>query len=530
MKRVTVDLPHRVERRYLVPKSAGFPGKNPLFERLRFSDRERVQNVYFGNGKGGLPFNKTIKARRYLKGPSDPGILERGARFFLDVKEKEGRHNRKERFAEDTLGNLGEFANGYCAGLRPYFLAEYSRKHYSLKGIKGVRVTVDDGLVYSFLPREGAGIMLGREEGFLRVEVKMDGADAGRGEVIRNVFGSMPHYRAISKKGVGLTLVSAYREALSPLHLENEFPGVRIKSRMGALGEEILEDARRLFLVGVGRFKVLGDPWRVGVESFMREYWIGENEREFETRRVYADTKVFSRGPSLTIADSRFLGCISKRWKGEPRILPIDAPLFAESSQLGGFHEAGKYFYITNSETGRAYAVSLSACSSKGRALHQLEVSYAGTQGVPQERRKAEDSVISDLEHITEALLDPINGPIPLRAFASRAEDGVPIIRRGPIPGWPKLWRAYASRKEWASKKGKGISGWVGKTLKEASGKWPKEEGSGHTPTAPWPADSKKGVVIRGKEMDSAEIARIAEADTEVHPMGVHQERPGGTN
>jgi hypothetical protein len=503
MKKVKLDLPRRVEYRYLVPKSARFPGKNPLLERLRFSGKERVQNVYFGNSRASLPLKKTIKARRYLEGPSDPRILEMDSPFFLDVKEEDGSFKKKERFGEAALRKFGCLVSEHCAWLRPYFLSEYSRKHYSLKGEEGVRITVDDDIVYSFFPRGAeTGIVLGREEGFVRVEVKMEGEDAGRMAAVGKVFGSTPHFRAISKKGVGLSLVSGHLESLSPLHLENEFPGAGIKSRMEASEDGVIEDARQLFAHGVGRFGILGGHRYMGQRALMRGYWVGGDGDCFETKRLHANTEVFFRGPALAVCDSRFLGCISKRWNGEPRILPIDAPLFAEFSLLGEFPGASKYFYVMNSKTLRAYRMSLTACQDGARTMGQLEVSYAGGQGQPQERRAAEDSVISDLEYLTEALLDLVNGPAP--PVSRGLFRG--INRPKPNSGWPRLKRTYSSKKEWMLKGRKKNGGGARKTLERASTGLPKTEaGRGYTTTAhlstlPGPVD--------------AGAAEIAEADT----------------
>jgi len=95
--KIKIDLPTRTEKRYIISSPEIFLDRiSPYVERKRFSNNEYVQTIYFNNDEHVVPFEFSIKARRYMPGFSDCPVLE-NATYFLDLKRGKGEDKQKVR-------------------------------------------------------------------------------------------------------------------------------------------------------------------------------------------------------------------------------------------------------------------------------------------------------------------------------------------------------------------------------------------------------------------------------------------------
>ncbi|HDD05161.1 MAG TPA: hypothetical protein ENF51_01580, partial [Candidatus Aenigmarchaeota archaeon] len=206
----------RWEERYLVPTPQLSELERVLedlgFERIEYATPFN-KTIYFDNRECEVPFEYSIKARKYDSSPwAERGSLE-GEDWIFELKSTDvevwkisKKKVRKKCALEDLLKEVGKIKQlggvRFSQPLEPRMGNCYLRTHFSRGDI---RVTLDRDISY-YEVLSGQLVKVGEEEGYGRVEVKIptDSVELDLlGEVRRTIFEEFGGVPTISKKDMG---------------------------------------------------------------------------------------------------------------------------------------------------------------------------------------------------------------------------------------------------------------------------------------------------------------------------------------
>jgi len=376
------------------------------------------QTLYFNNSEHEVPFEISVKARRYSSSPL-------GDRFELDPDESwnfeikrdivsQGlRLRQKERVKSLALKEIlkalqdrREMAGTpITSPLQPYVANSYRREHYVVSGVGGdFRITIDDGLAHYFFEdgQDGqdrlAGKQIGREN-HARIELKVPqaalvSAEFGKIKSLLEQLGADP---IVSKKDAAYNYLS---DLIKDRHNKNSGPSdTEIEAKL-SLGEEdqwvfhkIKEDIREGRIEGFRQSSGFSPTLEGGK---LHRYVIGTDNRCVRISLRGEKKRVISKENSEIVRDHCGLNCILKRreTRGD-----VSAEFLAMPSKT--LYRKRKYFLTEGALSGRTYCVLIDRSTYDGQQLFQMEI-----EELLMEPSEAEETqAIRDISNLTKQLI-----------------------------------------------------------------------------------------------------------------------------
>jgi hypothetical protein len=405
-KRIKIDLPERTERRYVIPSPQKFLDKISSFmERKKFSDNEYVQTIYFNNDEHTLPFDLSIKARRYLpRLPSHP-VLDEGL-YFLELKIDKGEYKQKVRM--DAAKIINEEYSFLEKNLRPYILVEYHREHYTLKNQEKARVTIDDNIKYFYLPpNQKKWILIGKEEDYARLEVKEKRSNKNFSILIKKILEDFDVRPIISKRFTSYNFLNKYFLAKNKIHLYKELNDCEIESKLEIKNkidpETVFQEIKQYFKKNNSKFKLPKHFPRTLESASINRYCKNKNGL-FKISMKGDKMRIIFKSKKEILKNSKKLTCILKRKERKGDYFSIWSKSIESAELLEEIKRKKKFFYIVNSLTKRFYQISLDYCYNYfNKNLRQIEIEYIGRS--IKLKTAEENKIVEDIAKITEILL-----------------------------------------------------------------------------------------------------------------------------
>jgi len=408
---IKIDLPSRRERRYVVRSSEQFLKLlSPYVKRKKFSNNEYVYTIYFNNDEHVVPFEYSIKARKYLPGFIELPVLDNDV-YFLDLKMGKGEHQKEKIRLEATLEEATKIINEKYSfseiPLRPYVLVEYLRHHYIPKNTGGVRITLDTNLKYFFFSKgQREGIEIGREDDYTRIEIKeQEQSNKGLVILMEELLGKINAFPIISKKFTACDFLKNYRMKMCAKPLYKELKGFEVESKL-EIEHEI--DQEGIFYKIKTFFKDNDGfewsnyyPYTHETASINRYY---KKDGLFKALIKRDKARIITKSDEEIIKDQYNLNCIIKRKEVKGDRISIWSELLTSATLLGELRRKRKAFWIVNKQTKRVYHISLDCCESYNKKLYQVEVEHTGR--LIEQKNTKEESIIDDIANITHILVN----------------------------------------------------------------------------------------------------------------------------
>lgn len=405
---IKIDLPTRTEKRYIISSLENFLDRiSPYVERKRFSNNEYVQTIYFNNDEHVVPFEFSIKARRYLPNLPDFPVLDDDDVYFLDLKRGKGNDKQKIRF-KTTLKEATKIVNETYSfssiPLRPYVLVEYLRQHYIPKNTRNIRLTSDTSLRYFFFPPDQKGaIEIGREDGYTRIEIKEGEPNESFSNLVREVLREINAFPIISKKFTAYNFLGLHHAKTSGKPFHKELRGYELESKLETNSEEIFQKIKQFFKENKSDFRLpLHFPYTFESASINRYY--KNNEGLFKAMFRRNEAEIVKKGDVEIIKEPFGLNCILKRKETKGDIVPIDSKIISTAQLQGELYRMRKAFWVENQQTSRFYHISLDCCLGLPGTLYEIEVEYTGRYIDSEDTQ--EEEIIEDITRITKTLIE----------------------------------------------------------------------------------------------------------------------------
>jgi len=411
---IKIDLPSRREKRYVVRSSKQFLKLlSPYVKRKKFSNNEHVYTIYFNNDEHVVPFEYSIKARRYLPGFIELPVLDNDV-YFLDLKMGKGEHYKEKIRLEATLEEATKIINEKYSfseiPLRPYVLVEYLRHHYIPKNTGGVRITLDTNLKYFFFSKgQREGIEIGREDDYTRIEIKEQG-QSNKDLIIlmEELLGRINAFPIISKKFTAYNFLGLYYVKTFGTPFFKELKGCEIEAKLETDSEKAFQEAKKIFKEGKSGFK-LSSRFPYTFESASINRYYRDNEGLFKAMFRGDKAEVVRKGNVEIIKNPLNLNCILKRKEEKGNVVPIDSEMIRSAQLQGELYRMRKAFWVDNQRTGRFYHISLDHCLGLSGILNQMEIEYTGTYiNTSHASNTNEKEIIGDISNIAKILIEKI--------------------------------------------------------------------------------------------------------------------------
>ena len=404
--KIKIDLPIRTEERYIVHLDENFLDRiSPYVERKIFSDNEYVQTIYFNNEEHVVPFEFSIKARRYLPNPPKSPVMDDSI-FFLDLKRGSNKDKQKIRLKatlEEATKIINERYSFSEIPLRPYVLIEYLRQHYIPKNTRKIRITYDTNIKYFFFPKDQKeAVEIGRENDYARVEIKKEKPDKYFDNLIREILQETNAVPVISKKFTAYNLIGLYHVRTSGKPFHKELKGYEIEAKLEVDTEEIFQRIKQFFKDRNSEFR-LPQHFPYTFESASINKYYRNSKGLFKAMFRGNEAEIVRKGNPEIIRDPFGLNCILKRKEKKGDVVPVNSRLIRSAQLQGELYRMRKAFWVENPQTRRFYHISLDCCLGLPGTLYQLEVEYTGRYK-PEVGR--EEEIVEDIAKLTKTLIE----------------------------------------------------------------------------------------------------------------------------
>lgn len=430
MKTNNVDL-LRVERRFFIilPFLKSFLGRIMKDFRQKIFSQEVVQTIYLGNDEQTIPWDTSVKARRYLSSFYDPReTISLSDIFLLDIKRQKyedwqvrEKQSRVEMSLKEIISTSSDLLQ---IPLKPYVMVEYHRQHFFPRKDIPLRITVDSGMRFFFFSLEGI-TFIGEEARIARVECKFaEGYENNESVLcVNDALQELNAQPIVSKKEAAHNLVRAHLTLKWAHPLIKELPGWEIEAKLTLQSRQ----PANLF-AGMknwcrdGKMPVIIEshfPFTF-LPSSLNHYWGRYTDKGLEE-----GIKVLFRGDEFNTVQKGDMQIISpslavvKRSEIKGRATRYNPEAFQKMLRgfekemgkldfMGYLHRSRRVFWPANPISGRVYHISLDRCLVSGKPpLFQLEVEYSGIHhNMPVPKWTAgEREIIDDTANITQSIL-----------------------------------------------------------------------------------------------------------------------------
>jgi len=404
MEKVKVDLPERVEKRFVVSNQDFIKKLLEIAEEISFSDKKYIQTVYFNNEEYVVPLTSSIKARTYLQGPQEHPTLLYDSEYFIDFKEAKDKYRRiKERVKTNLKDGLKIINKNFKLQVRPFVIVEYFRRHFVPKNGENTRITVDSQLRYFYLTDKKEVIELGKED-YNRIEIKskeQDNQIALKAEELLKEAGAVS---VISKKFMAYNLLRGYIEKNNGNKIYKELPGIEIEAKLELEGEDPFLEIKNLFREKNVSGFILPPHFPFTLVSGSLNRYYQDKKGVFKAMFRGNEARIIRKGKSEIVKDSYNLNCILRREENKGEMIPANSEIFKNSKFLGELYRGRKAFWVDKPETKRTYHISLDRCSSDFGELYELEIEFTGNYS--DVKTNSEEEIIEDIAFLTKFILE----------------------------------------------------------------------------------------------------------------------------
>lgn len=379
---IPIDLPHRRERRFVIPSVDEFLALlAPHVERVFFSSNEYVETIYFNNDDHQVPFDMSLRARRYLPGPQLPA-LDANTSYFWEVKTGTDQIKEKHR----TLDRLERIISQLNAAgltpapLRPYVATTYHRRHYVSPAMAGMRLTVDDDIRYYYFPPGATVAVPIGAQGQPRVEIKERADLAGLWPRIEALLVQARALPTISKRYRSYHYLRQYRLLQLQRKFDRAAIGCEFEAKLTAPSGDLFVQMKAAAAVGeLSPFRLCPDaPYSTESASINRYY--RDAVGVFKVMLRGGNARVVWKGAAQVLAGLPPGVTVLKRREAKQEVVSAWGEPKRLATLLGELNRKKKSFWMEDASSDRIYRVSLDY--SQGfdftDVLFQVEIEYGG--------------------------------------------------------------------------------------------------------------------------------------------------------
>lgn len=397
-RRRTIDLQKRIERRYALLDAECFISRlSDLIEPIEFSDCCWTETIYFNTDEHIVPFETSVKARRYIQDHDRPPTLDDATPYLLEIKIGTGDYKRKKRTHTLPLGEvLNILPKKYptAQSLRPYVADIYRRQHYRVTGCDDIRITIDTDTSFYYFPTDKKrALFLGREK-IARVEIKEGRPPRHVIDRINDALAACGAVPMVSKKFSAYALLRDYRYSRFLPPVKNEFPGTEFESKLTCLSEQIFSPIKEFFRDTREGFQVCAScPFTIEL-SAAHAYYRDENG----VYKIVVGTRKYPT--IIRKEESAGQRHILARAEIKKNISFAEAALRHTGTLIGQFRKNKRRFLLERVDSGRLYSITLDYCVVHASRLTQLEIEYYGIladtgSDTPEHRAAIEEDIAS---------------------------------------------------------------------------------------------------------------------------------------
>ncbi|MCW1296443.1 MAG: polyphosphate polymerase domain-containing protein [Candidatus Parvarchaeota archaeon] len=400
-----MDLIKRTEERYLIEAS----NSNKFLKEIESIVSPQVfptnynHTLYFNNNEHEVPFEISVKARRYSSSPFD-GKLNLDDEWIFEIKKDQAssalRLKEKERKNLSLKKILDEVLriNGMPIQLKlqPYVADSYRRAHYVSKENE-FRITIDDQIDYFFFDKEFNGIKIGNED-YARVEIKIhpDKTNSKNVQRIRETLINFEAEPVISKKDMAYNFLSKHLRDKHKYYVPNANIEIEAKLILDGADQFVFHQIKKDFESGgINGFSVLNKFPYVLETGELDHYLLNQNE--FLRISTKGKSKRITRKSNVEILNDPFgLNCIVKRSEEKDSFTASILQL-----PLKTIYRKRKYFLVENEITKNSYCVLIDRCTHEQNELFQMEIEGLLQFPSPDDENK----MIWDISYITNEII-----------------------------------------------------------------------------------------------------------------------------
>lgn len=368
------------------------------------------QTLYFNNPEHEVPFEVSIKARKYDHSPwgerfeldlNEEWILEIKKDFVFEnsrLREKERENLRLEEILK-VLQNKNKIENVSITGPPlPYVADSYKRRHYIVKGKNGFRITVDDELKYYFFESEFNGTQTGMED-YSRIEIKVpqDKLNSSEFHRIKKLLEELEAEPIISKKDMAYNLLSKYLRKKSNKHVEPSDTEIEAKLLLKKEDQQIFHQIKCDFYKGIIEGFEISEDFPYTLEGGRLHRYVILDDNDYKRISIKGKSKRIVSKENFEVLDDPFgLNCIIKRREIKE---PLSPNLLIPPSKM--LYRKRKYFIVENKESKNSYCILVDRCTYDGSELFQIEIEGLLLSSA----RNKEKEIVKDIAYITNQLI-----------------------------------------------------------------------------------------------------------------------------
>ncbi len=400
----------RKEERYYIknPQVKGFIEKLALITHPKVFPNNYNQTLYFNNSEHEVPFEISIKARRYRCSregehlkliPDEKWIFE----IKRDLVRKNSRLRQKKRknlkldeilkILQNKIRNLI-----ITSSLQPYVADSYRRRHYVINGKGQFRITIDDKLKYYLFESKINATQIGKEN-YSRVEIKVPQNKLNSPEFhkIKKLLQKSEAETIVSKKDTAYNLLSEYLRNKYNRNVKPSNIEIEAKLSLSGKNQYVFHQIKNDFYNDVFKgFKIPKDFSYTLEGGKLHRYIITPDNHYLRISMKGESKKVIYKENSEVVNDPFGLNCILKR--SEIKVpLPLNFPISPSKT----LYRKRKYFIVENKINKNSYCILIDRCTFDNNELFQMEVE--GLLLSPTEDKERE--VIKDIVYITKQLI-----------------------------------------------------------------------------------------------------------------------------
>ncbi len=364
--------------------------------------------IYFNNSEHEVPFEVSIKGRKYSNQPFH-GSLNLDEKWIFEIKEdyinKNCRFRRKKRKVltlEEILNTLSEMTNiktnQITSPLRPYLLDSYRRRHFLLD--ENIRITIDTDLTYYLFEDTFNGKQIGNEN-YARIEIKIrsEKINSTKFHKIDSLLKDLEAEETISKKDMAYNLLSNYLRKKSGRKVATGDVEIEAKLLLSRDEQYIFHKIKRDFYYGLIKGFTLLDNFPYTLEGGKLHKYLVTSKDEFFRVGIKGKSKTIIQKEGFKVVDDPYgLKCIIKR-KEIRR--PFDSNIDLSKLQFKTIYRKRKYFLVENEKDKKTYCILIDRCTHEASELFQMEIEGLLDSPLKNEERE----IIRDIGYLTCCLI-----------------------------------------------------------------------------------------------------------------------------
>jgi len=380
---------------------------------LAFSEEKEFKTnfnrtVYFNNDEHEVPFEVSIKARKYDETPlGSQFVLDPGEKWIFELKSDIKSENQRLRHKERKDTNIEQIVEeinsifDVSAPLKPYTADDYRRRHFQIEG--DFRITVDDMVRYYFFENGFRAEQTGSEENSIaEIKVPVEKLDSAEYKEITLLLETLNCQPAISKKDSSYNFLSDFlRKKANNRKVQGTDTEIEAKLVLEGKNQDVFHRIKKDFADGrINGFRIIPEFPHTLESGKIHKYVLDSDE----------NLRLSMRGGKIKAVTKKdtevFDSCIVKRKE-------IDVPFSRDMLLMDSInlYRKRKYFVAENTESGESYCILVDRSTSNEKELFQIEVENTSINGT-----KNEKAVIKDIKEIVAFITGkyPFLTPAPL--------------------------------------------------------------------------------------------------------------------